>query len=209
LRSPSFYTSSAVAKIKELRTAADDAFRSGNTDVGRASKAGAKALEDAIEQHLDQTGATDLLKNFRDARQLIAKTYSVENALNKTTGTVDAKKLGAMVDKGKPLTGELRAAADFANRFPKAVQTVEKMGSLPQTSPLDWGLAGAIGASTAHPAALAGVVMRPAMRSLSLSGLVQNRLADQAGPGAISRLLQSPEGQQLLYRAAPVIGVQD
>jgi len=74
LRSNAFDASSAVAKIKELRSAADDAFRTGNTDVGRASKAAAKALEDAIEEHLQTINQPQLLQQFRDARQLIAKT---------------------------------------------------------------------------------------------------------------------------------------
>jgi hypothetical protein len=204
LKSKAFDASSAIAKIKELRSAADDAFRTGNTDIGRASKAGAAALEDAIEQHLKQSGATDLLQNFRDARQLIAKTYSVEKALNPTTGTVDARKLASMLDKGKPLSGELRQAAEFAQRFPKAAQTVEKMGSLPQTSPLDWTVAGTVGAATANPAALAGVMLRPGARALSLSDLVQNRLAKSGGANALEKLAANPELQQLIYRAAPV-----
>jgi len=203
LRTPSFDASAAVAKIKELRSAADDAFRTGNTDIARASKGAAKALEDAVEAHLQKTGATDLLKNFRDARQTIAKTYTVESALNATTGTVDANKFGALIKKGKPLTGELKQAGDFANRFPKAAQTVEKMGSLPQTSPLDWVASGAIGMATQNPLALAGVVARPLARSAALSNFTQNRLANQPTTNRLMELLASPEGQQFLYRAAP------
>lgn len=203
LKSPSFDAASAVEKIKQLRTASDDAFRSGNTDIARASKSAATALEDAIEQHLNQSGAPQLLQQFKDARQLIAKSYSVEKALNVTTGAVDARKLGAQLSKGKPLSDELRQAAEFANRFPKAAQTVEKMGSLPQTSPLDWAAGGAISAATANPLALAGVAARPAARALTLSNLVQNRLAQPQSSNRLVELLSSPEGQQLLYRMAP------
>lgn len=206
LKSPSFDASSAVEKIKQLRTAADDAFRSGNTDVARASKAAAGALEDAVESHLQTIGAPDLLQNFRDARQLIAKTYTVEKALNTTTGSVDARKLGALIERGKPLTDELKQAGDFANRFPKAAQTVEKMGSLPQSSPLDWAVSGGISAATANPAMLAGVLARPAARSLALSNLVQNRLATPTGNNRLAELLSNPDAQQMLLRAAPVAG---
>jgi len=208
LRSPSFDAGSAVAKIKELRSAADDAFRTGNTDVARASKSAANALENAIEDHLSISGQQGLLKEFRDARQLIAKTYTVEKALNPTTGAIDAKKLGSMLERGKPLTGEMRQAAEFALRFPKAVQTVEKMGSLPQTSPLDWAAGGLGSAATGNPAVMAGVLARPAARSLALSKLVQNKLAQPAGNSRLADLLQNPEVQQLLLRGAPISGAQ-
>lgn len=208
VRSPAFAASSAVEKIKQLRTAADDAYRTGNTDVGRAAKAAAKALEDAVEEHLKVIGQPDMLKKFQDARKLIAKTYDVQAALNSTTGTVDARKLGIKANRGKPMTDELRQIADFANRFPKAAQTVEGMGSLPQTSPLDWGLAAMMGASTMNPLALLTAGARPATRAAILSGPVQNRLADQT-PNAIAQLLAQPRAQQLMYRAAPVIGASE
>jgi hypothetical protein len=176
LRSPSFEAGSALAKIRELRAAADDAFRTGNTDVARASKGAAKALEDAVETHLQDVGNPELLSQFRDARTLMAKTYTVEKALNATTGTVDARKLGAMVNKGKPLTNELRQAGEFANRFPKANQTVEGMGSLPQTSPLDWAAAGGLSMASGNVLPMLAAGARPLARKLTLSNAVQNRL---------------------------------
>lgn len=201
LRSPNFDAGSAVAKLKELRTAADDAFRTGNTDVARASKAAAGALEDALEAHLGQIGNPQALQDFREARKLIAKTYSVERAMNPTSGSVDARKLAGQLNKGKPLSGDLKTIADFANRFPKATQTVEGMGSLPQTSPLDWAASGGISAATGSPLMLASVMARPASRRLALSDLVQNRLV-QPPAGA-----QSPRLKDLIqggYRAAPI-----
>jgi hypothetical protein len=169
--------------------------------VGRASRAGAKALEDALESHLQQAGATDLLRNFRDARQLIAKTYTVEKALNPASGSVDARKLASELKKGKPLTKELRTAAEFGSQFPKASQTIEGMGSLPQTSPLDWAAGGIMSAGLANPMGMLGVVARPAARALTLSPAVQNRLIQQ--PNALQQMLAN-EGQQFLLRSSPV-----
>lgn len=203
LRSPTFDAASAVAKIKELRSAADDAFRTGNTDIGRASKAAASAIEDTIDAHLQSTGAAQMLQDFREARKLIAKTYTVEKALNPSSGSVDARKLASQLNRGKPLSGGLKEAADFANRFPKAAQTVEGMGSLPQTSPLDWIPAGALSMGTGNPLMMAGVLARPGARALTLSDLVQNRLV-QGQSTPIGDLLANPELQQFLLRAAPV-----
>lgn len=203
LRSPSFDAGSAVSKIKELRTAADDAFRAGNTDVARASKSAEAALESAIEDHLAVIGNPKALQEFKDARQLIAKTYSVEKALNGASGNVDARKLAQQLAKGKPLSAELKQAAEFAARFPKANQAVEGMGSLPQTSPLDWAASGAIGAATSNPLALLGVAARPVARGLALSKPVQRGLSSQAGNNKLLELLSGPEAQQLMYRTAP------
>lgn len=208
LRSPAFASASAVEKIKQLRTAADDAFRTGNTDVGRAARAGANALEDAIEDHLQIIGQPQLLDQFREARKLIAKTYSVQRALNPVTGTVDAKNLAVQLKKGKPLSGELLDAAEFAARFPKAAQPMESMGSLPQMSPLDWALGVGTSVSSRNPLMMASVLARPAVRSAILSGPVQRGLTNQK-PNAIAALLSNQKAQQAIYRGAPVIGASE
>jgi len=206
LRTPSFDAAAAIEKIKQLRTASDDAFRTGSTDIGRASRSAAKALEDAIEAHLQSAGNTQLLNEFRQARQLIAKTYSVEKALNPTTGSIDAKALASQLKRGKPLSGDLKDVAEFAARFPKAAQQIEGMGSLPQMSPLDWALGAGMSASTANPLMLASVAARPAARALTLSPMVQNRLISSGQNPLL--MLANPDLAQLGYRAAPVFGSQ-
>jgi hypothetical protein len=178
LKSPSFDAGSAVEKIKQLRTAADDAFRTGNTDIARASRKAADAIENALETHLNKTGQGDLLNKFRDARQLIAKTYTIEKAANTTTGTIDAKKLAAQLQRGKPLSGELKSIAQFSQAFPKASQATEPMGSLPQISPFDIAL-GLIGGVGTGGAGAGAVLARPALRAAALSSPVQNRLVQE------------------------------
>jgi len=175
LKSPSFDASAAIEKVRQLRTAADDAFRSGNTDIGQASKKAATAIENALEGHLSKTGQGNLLTKFRDARQLIAKTYSIEKAANTTTGTIDAKKLAAQLQRGKPLSGELKSIAQFSQAFPKASQATEGMGSLPQFSPLDY-FAGVLGGVSTGGLGAGAILARPALRAAALSSPVQNRL---------------------------------
>jgi hypothetical protein len=201
LKSPSFDATAAIEKVKQLRTAADDAFRSGNTDIARASKSAATAIENALEGHLSKTGQGDLLNKFKDARQLIAKTYSVEKAANPATGTIDAKKLAAQLQRGKPLSSELKDIAQFSQSFPKATQTPETMGSLTQLNPLDYfaGLVG--GVSTGGPGA-AAILARPAMRAAALSSPVQNRLI----PSTAAPFLT--DNQRNLARLLTLQGVQ-
>lgn len=186
LRSPSFDVNSAISKINVLRNDADIAYRTGDKALGKANKEASQVLENTIENYLANTKQTDLLQKFKDARQLIAKTYSVENALNQTTGSIDAKKLAAQLAKGKPLSGELKQAGQFAQAFPTAAQTTERMGSIPQISPLDVGGAaltsgGAYfaGGEAATPLGFATLLARPTLRAAALSQPVQKGLTKQ------------------------------
>jgi hypothetical protein len=186
LKQKTFDVQSAVSKINVLRNDADMAYRAGNKDLGKANKEASQVLENTIENYLANTKQTDLLQKFREARQTIAKTYSVENALNQTTGSIDAKKLAAQLAKGKPLSGELKQAGQFAQAFPTAAKTTESMGSLPQISPLDIG--GAVitgggaylsGSGAETPVTLGALLARPTLRAAALSRPVQSRLTNQ------------------------------
>jgi hypothetical protein len=228
LKSPTFKASSAVDAIRLLRESADKAFSAGDKGTAKALRQASAAMEDLIERNLLRMNAkasldsilknngtvgdigaaavsnpaSGMLDSFRSARQLIAKTYSIEKALNPATGTVDARKLATQLAKGKPLSGELKNIADFASRFPKASQPVEMMGSLPQMSPLDWAASGGVSAATGNPLMMAGVLARPAARKMILSDFAQNRLIQPP------RLPQSQSIQSLIqagYRTAPVI----
>lgn len=170
--------------------------------LGKAQNKIASALEDLIDRNLQQTGQGVLLNNYRAARQTLAKVYDVEKAMNKGSGNIDAAKLANSLGKGRPLTGELRDIAEFASRFPKATQTVDKMGSLPQTSPLDWIPAGALSAGTGNPLMMASLLARPTARKVVLSSSVQNRLAKQSGARKLPKI--GPGIQGLLYRGTPV-----
>lgn len=229
LKQPRFKASSAIDAVRILRDEADAAFVKGDKGTAKALRSASRAMEDLIERNLlrmnaersltgimrngggvdDIVGAgvnnpaTQMLQQFREARRLIAKTYTVEKALNPASGSVDARKLAAELKKGKPLSGELKTAAEFGLQFPKAAQAVEGMGSLPQTSPLDWIPAGAMSAGFGNPLLMLGVGARPAARSAALSGPVQNRLL-QPAPGPTMNALQNPQLQQLLLRGAPV-----
>lgn len=205
---PEFDAQSTIEAIKQFRSNAsanristDPAKKA----LGKAQSNVAGALEDLIERNLTQTGNPELLANYRNARQTLAKTYDVEKALNPASGSIDASKLAAQLKKGRPLTGELKTIAEFALQFPKAAQTVERMGSLPQVSPLDFGGAAAMSGVTANPLYMAGVLARPAARSAVLSGPVQNRLARPQVPNALMNALANPGAEQLMYQSAPAL----
>jgi hypothetical protein len=211
IRKNAFDTGSAVSRISQLRTEADVAYRAGNKDLGEATKKAASALEDAIEGHLTQLGNPDALNKFKEARQLIAKTYTVEKAMNTTTGTVNAQKLAARLQAGKPMSGELKDIAQFSQAFPRASKTPESIGGTIGISPLDFTVAGLSGGgallsgedkATSGALSLATLLARPGARKLVLSKPMQNRLIQQESrqmipQGVRNALPTSEETKQL------------
>lgn len=173
--------------------------------LGKAQMNVANALEEMVDRNLQTSGQQGLLAGYREARQTLAKVYDLEKALNKSSGNVDAGKLGALLKKGRPLTGELADIGNFANQFPKAAQVAEKMGSLPQMSPLDFAALGTMSAVTSNPLLMAGVLARPVARSAVLSGPVQRGLTQQPGQNALAALLANPAFEQMPYRVAPAL----
>jgi hypothetical protein len=220
-QSTGFDAGDAVDAIRVLRDDAKDAYRTGNSALGGAKKAIADAYEGALERALPQ--GSDILKNYQAARQNIAKSFTVEDALKEGTGAVDARKLAAALQKGTPLTGELLTAARFANAFPKATQPPSLVAG-PGVHNLKAMFAGgagatggALGAMVAGPVGAAigsgigagsAFVVPAAMRLQMFSKGAQKALLPQAmgGPGAMQQfagLLANPELQQQVLRTSP------
>jgi hypothetical protein len=188
-----FDSGSAVQAVRVLRENADDAFRQGNNALGKASKDIAKAIENEIEANLSKMGkpGADLLKNFRDARTLMAKSHTVEDALKEGAGRVNAAKLASRVQAGKPMTGELETIGKFANVFPDVAKMPQSGYANPLTV-LDYA-AGGIGYGV-NPWALALPAARVASRYGILSRPYQSAFvgapsyAQSALTGSLPRL---------------------
>jgi hypothetical protein len=185
-----FDADAAVDAIQMLRDNASAAFRSGMNSQGGAYKSMANAIEGSIERHLTRMGeaGAQTLKAFRDARQLIAKTHTVEDALKGSN--VDIAALGRMLKNGVPMTDELKMLGQFNQHFPGAANLTSALKARPAYSPLDAvtalssiagsALTGAttgapsLAATLAAPAAYA--ISRPAARGLALSPMIQRGL---------------------------------
>lgn len=213
LKQPQFDAGGAVDTIAVLRDQADTAFGSGDKVMGRASKAAAKALEDVLDRHLQQVGATDLLPAYRNARQLIAKTYTVEKGLREGSGIVDARALGREVQKGKPLTGELLTVGEFGNTFNKAAQPPQLIGS-PAVNVLKPALSvltGVGGAAAMGPggAALGALnyAVPPAARAVMFSRPFQRGLLDVT-PSMLDEAVPMGLLSRSAYRTVPLLNGQ-
>jgi len=192
----------AIQKLKELRSDGSAYLRSGTNimkpnpkEVARGNRylAEADKLEKAIENHVVKLGQPELINQFRDARRYIAKTFTVEKALNPQTGTIDAKKIAKQLDQGVPITDELALVGKYAKAFPKTTKVVAEAPAPFSVLDIYGAGAGALGDL------LTGV---PA-----LSLLAPGRLAARYG-------LMTPQGQRLLAtpqytpRTAPFLPYQ-
>lgn len=197
----SFDAGSAVDQIGILRGKADQAYRGSDKQLGKAYKGIANALEEQLSRHLEESGAPEsVIADFRKSRELIAKTYTVEKHL-KPDGNVDAVGLGREL-KRKPLSGDIRTAAEFGEQFPKAAQRPERIGGVP-LSLFDLAIGGGAGAAMHNPAFLAAAVTRPLVRQGILSGPYQSNFVNPRtyGPSLSSSLqevLARTQGQPLV-----------
>jgi len=173
----------------------------------KAFKAEAKNIESAIERALIKSNKPQLMRAFRDARIALAKNHDIETALIEGGGSVDARAIGRMFQRGDKMTDELKIMGSFANNFPKIVQP-DKMVGTPAASNLTHVLSVLAGgggfAGGGIPGALAGAAAvegAPAVaRSIMLSKPMQQRLINSYALGTPTKTLAD------LMRYAPIGG---
>lgn len=196
LKVESFDSGEALKMTQILRDDAGTAFRNGESAIGKANIGAAKAIEDQIERNIKlrsmlETGmgskseAAAILKDFRNARTLMAKTHTIEKAIRAGGGSVDAASLGRDFQKGRPLTGELKTIGAFANNFKEAAR-MPKGGDANPLSVLDL-LTGTVGLGGM------GIFGHQNPESLGLMAFPAARVAARYG-------VLSPLGQQLFAK---------
>lgn len=179
VRKPSFDADSAMDAIAILRDKASTAYGQGDKALGKAYREISGAMESAIERSLARRGkdSSRLLSEFREARQLIAKSYSAESALNPSVGSFNASNFATQLAKRKPLSGEMKKVAEFATAFPKAAKLVLDSGSVRNTDVI-------LSAGTALLSKEPSYLMYPFLRQAVRAGLLSNtgqRLLTQPG----------------------------
>jgi hypothetical protein len=187
-----FDSKDAVNASRILRDEASANFRKGENSVAKAQLDVANALENQIERHLINTGRPDahtILEQFKLSRQRMAVSHTVENAIREGSGSVDAKKLAGMLQRGDYMTGELKTAAEFANVFPRVSNMPSQIGTPAAGSVLGQGLfagtaaggvggmyGGVTGGLTGAAIGLAPSVISSGMRKYLLSSAGQRNL---------------------------------
>jgi hypothetical protein len=188
-----------VNSIKRLRDSSktnSSALASAeNKDLGKAQKFAAQQLEALAERNLKNFNQPDVMKNFQQARQDIAKSYTIEKALNATTGNVSGADLGNLARQNRILPAELQTLANAAGAYPTAFQNVARIGSVPGFSPLDIGTAGIASAAAGNPSVMLSAATRPTLRSLAVSPMYQRNMLPSSqpqAPGLINRVTSNP-----------------
>jgi hypothetical protein len=187
-----------VEQMKRLRYDGEANLASvdpANRSLGQAQKFAARQLEDLAERNLKNFNQPDVMSNFKQARQDIAKSYTIEKSLNAVTGDVSGAKLGQRAATGKIVPSELQALADAAAAYPTAFQNTSRIGSVPGISPLDVGAAGVAAASASNPSLLATVLGRPAVRAGITSPVFQRNMLPSSqpqAPGLLNRITSNP-----------------
>lgn len=215
----------AAADLEALKQARNDSqgwFKAYNRSASpddlakaKAGKAISDALETTLEGHAQAASLPELIPALRDSRKQIAKTYTVGRTLNDASGTVDARILGRMYEKGLPLSDGLDTAGKFASAFPTANKTPMQMGSpaVSKLAAVGSGLLGSGGFAAMGPAGIAAAtlpfIVPPLARARMFSDSVQRGLLSAPkGPGALQGLLSdtSDEALQLMYRSGGLLG---
>ena len=176
-----FDAGDAVAKARQLRRDAGAnigaRYNPMQQALGHAQRAVADALEDQLERHVAATGGpSDLLQRYRDARVQLAKINTVDQALRAGKGQVSALNLAKQLDRGAPLSGNLRDVAEAAQHFPRAMQDLSKIRDEGPLSALDLKLEGGLGILKPLAAlkALPAFALPPVVRAILGSDLYQN-----------------------------------
>jgi hypothetical protein len=218
----------AGADLEALKQARNDAqqwFNAYNRSASPADLAKAKDyretaqnLENWLEFHAAEAGRPELIPKLQEARKEIAKSYTVERALNDAAGTVDARILGRMYEKGSPLSDGLDTAGKFASAFPTVAKSPQQVGSPAAHNLKSFGalLTGAGGAGVGAAMGLGGVatgglglglgalpfVAPPLARSVMFSNTAQRGLLDSS-PGLLNQAVD--EALPLMYRVGPLL----
>ena len=208
-----FDAKDAVKVTQTLREQAKSNFFKGDNDLAKSQIGIANALENQIERSLtaaQRPDAAKLLEQFRLSRQRMAVSHTIEDAIKEGSGTVMASKLARDIQSGKYVSGDVKTIAEFANVFPRVMQSPSQIGTPASGSILGRGLTGAAGAGVGYAiggetgggigaamGAMAPEMISAGMRNYLLSPTGQRNLIPNYSPFA-SRLTSDEAARNAL-----------
>jgi hypothetical protein len=199
-----FTAPGAVQKIKELRNTwrdlvkgrnpADKAYAQANKDI-------ADALEDELGRTAKRSGNGQLMSEYTNARQYLAKVFALRDSAT-LDGSIDPRALADQLNKGSKLTGNLKVIAESALQHPKAFQNVQNKGRMgPYTVHDLWtmmmGAGSAAGIGMEHHASPTGLAIMGAAAGSAARPLVRSTL----GTKAAQKFMTRPSSQKVVNRA--------
>ena len=199
---PRYHEKNLLEQLKQARADANAHYRHYDRSADPATLKQAKAADavaDSIERDMEHIasslGRPELVEQLKAARQLYARTYDVERALNLGDGNVSASIIGRMLDQGRPLSGELKIVGKFAQAFPRMSRDASMVPppGVSGTDAASSAFLGTAGYGMAGPMGIAAAglpLLRAPARNLVLSQGYQSRLLPAPRPlpvGPLSR----------------------
>lgn len=200
-----FNASDAVQKVRQLRYKANKNIGGRDAEVqelGFAQKAIADAIERQMDRHGKAIGQDKLMTRFSNARQELAKLNSLQAATQ--GGEVNALILKRQMEKGVPLSGNLRKIAEHASNFENVMRPGRKVKGNTPVNMWETAMAagGAVAGAAAHPFAaaplLVGAATRPLARGMLMSGRYQRSLGKVRNALAEPAIAEAPKRNALL-----------
>jgi hypothetical protein len=196
--------------LKAARHEAQVYFKHYNVSADPASLEKAKAarslsnmLEQSLEAEAQTAGRAGLVDELRAARQTIAKTYDLGRAVNEGTGDISAPVLGRLLDKGRPLSGEMETIAKFNKAFPAYTREGAKVptAGVSKSEALAAALLATGGAAAGGPAGLVAGAL-PLLSGPARSLALALQKTPNYSPGVTAKALKNltPERAAVLAR---------
>lgn len=201
---PRYHEKNLVEQLKQARADANAFYKQYDRNAdpntlkqAQAMESHAESIDRDMEHIATSLGQPELLNRLKAARQVYARTYDVERALNLGDGNVSLPIIGRMLDQGRPLSGELKIAGKFAQAFPRFSREAASVPS-PYSSGTDAASSAMLGTAgygaAGGPAGLvaAGLpLLRAPARNLVLSRRYQSGLLPApTPPSTVSPLFQ-------------------
>ena len=155
-----------------------------------------KAIEDRFIQRANAAGIPGLVDDLNKARTDIAKTYSVKDATNASTGMVDAREFGKRIDTGKPIGGLMKTAGDFEQSFPNAFRDPEHIPAPDVNALLNYlgqGVGGLAGFLAGGPVGGVAGAMAAPIAQRGLSTATRKYLLSPAGQAKFGKIPKTLE----------------
>lgn len=190
----SFGANGAVLKIRQLRKDGNLNIASRDPEkmqLGYAQRQIAGAIEDQIDRYASSRPQgfdnPNLITNFRNARQELAKINTVRDAITPGTTDVSAPFIAKQLNRGAPLSGNLQKIADTYNNFPNALRNAGPLRNKTQVNAMEGLVGGGLmtGGMVSHnpgllKEALVTLGARPLARASLLSTPFQNSMLPKA-----------------------------
>jgi hypothetical protein len=139
-KSYSINAEKAVEQVKQLRSRGFKLKKKASKDSDPAIESqademlgAADTLDDILMGHAVKLGKPELASNLAKARVEIAKTHTVENATR--GGNLEPVKVMKLYEKGVPMSGDLKAVAEFTQQAQRSMNTPKGGAHVPLESP--------------------------------------------------------------------------